>query len=131
MKKELLTNLLLTLMIVLACLSLTACGDDDDEPGQVTYTYGWEDKIAGGSHVLTNMEIVEDAFTTALGVKTSPFTMTGSKSECDAKIKAKCEKVEETLKNEVWDFTAIFVIRDQSSKQIVYSCEFKQGSNLF
>ena len=131
MKKELLTKLLFTLMIVLAGVSLTACGDDDDEPGQVIYTYGWEGEMSGGSNMVTDMAIIEDAYTTALGVKSSPFTFTGSKSECDAKIKEKCEKVQETLKNEVWDFTATFVIREQSSKQIVYSCEFKQGSNLF
>lgn len=75
--------------------------------------------------MLTNMDIIEDAFTTSLGVKTYPFTLTGSKSECDAKIKAKCEKVEETLKNEVWDFTATFVIREyipvNSSREAICS----------
>lgn len=131
MKKELFTKLLLALFVVLACVSLTACGDDDDEPGQVTYTYGWEGAMTGGSLMTTDMGIIEDAYTTALGVKDSPFTLNGTKSECDAKIKTACDKVEQTLKDEVWDFNADFVIREQSSNKIVYSCSFKQGSNLF
>lgn len=131
MKKELFTKFLLALFVVLASVSFTSCGDDDDEPGQVIYTYGWEGEISGGTHMITDMEIVEDAYTVALGVKASPFTLNGTKSECDAKIKAACEKVEQTIKDEVFDFNADFVIREQSSNQIVYSCTFKQGSNLF
>lgn len=131
MKKDLFSKLMLLLIAVLASVSFTSCGDDDDEPGQVIYTYGWEGKMTGGTHMITDMEIVEDAYTVALGVKTSPFTLNGTKSECDAKIKTTCEKVEQTLKDEVFDFNAIFVIREQSSNQIVYSCTFQQGSNLF
>ena len=131
MKKELFTKLMLALFIMLASVSFTACGDDDEDPGQVIYTYGWEGAMSGGALMTTDMEIVEDAYTAALGVKTTPFTLNGTKSECNAKIKAACEKVEQTLKNEVFDFNADFVIREQSSNQIVYSCTFKQGSNLF
>lgn len=131
MKKDLLTKLLLALFVVIASVSLTACGDDDDEPGQYVYTYGWEGDNSGGSSMLTDMSVVEDAYATALGVKTSPFTLTGtSQSECDAKVKAACEKAEQSLKDEVWDFTATFAVRTQSG-QLVYSCSFTQGSNLF
>lgn len=131
MKKELLTKLLLALFVVLAGVSFTACSDDDDEPGQVIYTYGWEGKQTGGEDMLTQMATIETAFRTALGVSDSPFVLNGSKSECNAKVKSTCEKVEQTLKDQTWDFNASFVIRDQSSGDIVYSCIFTQGSNLF
>lgn len=129
MKKDLLTKLLLALFVVLASVSLTACGDDDDEPGQYVYTYGWEGSMSGGSLMFTEMGTAEDAYATALGVNDSPFILTGtSQSECDARVKAACEKAEQTLKDEVWDFTATFAVRNQSG-QLVYSYTFTQGSN--
>lgn len=119
---------MLALLVVLASLSLTACSDDD-EPGQVIYTYGWEGKISGGASMIPDMAIVEEAYATALGVEDSPFILNGTRSECDARVKAACEKVEQTLKDKEWGFTATFAVREQNSNQVVYSYTFNRGSN--
>lgn len=130
MKKELFTKLLLALFVVLAGVSFTAC-DDDDEPQTQVYTYGWEDIHASGSDLsyLTEMATVENAFKAALG--SDPVTLNGSSKDCDAKIVATCKKVEESLKDQTWGFTARFEVKSATTGKVVYSLQFTQGSNLF
>lgn len=130
MKKELFSKLLLTLFMVLAGVSFTACGDDEDEPQTQVYNYGFEDLHASGSDFsyLTELATVENAFKTVLG--SSPFTLSGSSQDCDAKIVEACKKVEASLKDRTWGFTARFEVTNQTTGKVVYSLQFTQGSNL-
>lgn len=130
MKKELFTKLLLALFVVLAGVSFTAC-DDDDEPQTQIYTYGWQDIKINTSDLtyLDEMATVEDAFKAALGK--DPITLNGSSKDCDAKIVATCKKVEESLKDQAWGFTARFEVTNGTAGKVVYSLQFTKGSNLF
>ncbi len=130
MKKELFTKLLLALFVVLAGVSFTSC-DDDDEPQTQVYTYGWEEIHASGSDLsyLTEMQTVEDAFKVALGK--DPVTLNGSSKDCDAKIVATSKKVEESLQDHAWGFTARFEVTNATTGKVVYSLQFTKGSNLF
>lgn len=116
--------------VVLAGVTFTAC-DNDDEPQTQVYTYGFEDLHASGSDFsyLTEMQTVENAFKGALG--SDPITLNGSSKDCDAKIVATCKKVEESLKDQAWGFTARFEVTNATTGKVVYSLQFTQGSNLF
>lgn len=130
MKKELFTKLLLALFVVLAGVSFTACDDDDDPQTQV-YTYGWVDIQVSTSDLsyLDEMATVGNAFKAALGA--DPVTLNGSSKDCDAKIVATCKKVEESLKDQAWGFTARFEVTNGTTGKVVYSLQFTKGSNLF
>lgn len=116
--------------VVLAGVTFTAC-DNDDEPQTQVYTYGFEDLHASGSDFsyLIEMQTVENAFKGALG--SDPITLNGSSKDCDAKIVATCKKVEESLKDQAWGFTARFEVTNATTGKVVYSLQFTQGSNLF
>lgn len=129
MKKELFTKLLLALFVALVGVSLTAC--DDDEPQTQIYTYGWVDIHHTGSDLsyFDEMATIENAFKAVLGA--DPVTLNGSSKDCDAKIVAQCKKVEESLKDQTWGFTARFEVKSGTTGKVVYSLQFTQGSNLF
>ena len=131
MKKELFIKLMLAMFVILAGLSFTACGDDDEPQPQI-YNYGWEDLHASGSDLsyLAEMATAENAFKAVLG-SASPVIMNGTSSDCDAKIRAACERAAVSLKDNVWGFTARFEVINQTTGKVVYSLQFTKGSNLF
>lgn len=130
MKKELLTNLLILFVVVIVDLSLTACGNDD-EPGTQVYTYGWQDIQASGSDFgyLSEINTVESAFKAAIGAP-SPVTLSGSAGDCDAKIKAACEKAETSLKDKEWGFSGRFEVKNMTSDKVIYTLRFTSGGKL-
>lgn len=131
MKKKHLMMLLLLFVGTFASLSLASCSDDD-EPGTQVYTYGWMDYSLSSSDlsVLNEMQTISDAFKAAIG-SSSPVTLNGTTSECDAKIKAACEKVEASLKGNVYNFSGRFDVKNVQTGNVVYSLQITQGSNLF
>lgn len=121
MKKELLAKVLLVFMMMAAGFSMTSCGDDDDEPQTQIYSYGFE-SISGSG--LGDIFIIEKAFKEALGVNNTPFTMTGSASECDAKVKAACERAEKSLESVTLSSTGTFTVTNNTEGKVIYTYNF-------
>lgn len=121
MKKELLAKMLLVLLAVVAGLSMTSCGDDDDEPQTQIYSYGFE-SISGSG--LSDMFVIEKAFKDALGVTNTPFTMTGSANECDAKVKAACERAAKSLESVTLSSKGSFTVTNNTEGKVIYTYNF-------
>ncbi len=126
MKKELLKKLLLALFVVLAGVSFTACSEKEEEPGQVFYTYGFTEFQSSSLGAISEMYTIESAFKSALGIQDTPFSMIGSVKECDAKVKAGCEKAADSLKDYSWNISGKFEVINVNTGDVVYTFVFSK-----
>lgn len=102
MKKYLLTLAAVLFSVFTVTTVLTACSSDDDELNTV-YVCGFEQLSTSD---ISEMSIVENAFYTALGITSSPFTYTGG----DAKVKEACEQAAATLSKHVFKGRYTYVV---------------------
>ncbi|MCI9607191.1 MAG: hypothetical protein HFJ94_03310 [Muribaculaceae bacterium] len=131
MKKNLLKKILLALLVVVAGAAFTACSDDDNESGQIVYSYGFDDFHSSNLAALSEMQTVENAFKSALGVSGSPFTLNGSTNECDRKVTEGCQKAVQSLKDKVWSFSGTFTVTNVNTGKVVYTLDIVEGQNLY
>lgn len=111
------------LMIALMCMPfmMASCSDDDDEVTTVTYSMGFNSMSTSDT---SEMYVIESAYQKALGVSSNNFTMSGSISECDNKVKSACKSAESTLKSQSIKGSYQFVVTNYTSQKEVYSCQF-------
>ena len=111
------------LMIALICMPFVfaSCSDDEDEVTSVMYSMGFESMNTSD---LSEMGIIESVYQQALGVNDNTFTLSGSVSECDSKVKSACKNAENTLKSKTLKGTYLFVITNYTSQKEVYSYQF-------
>lgn len=102
MKKYLLTLAAVLFSVFTVTTVLTACSSDDDELNTV-YVCGFEQLSTSD---ISEMSIVENAFYTALGITSSPFTYTGG----DAKVKEACKQAAATLSKHVFKGRYTYVV---------------------
>ncbi|MDO4160528.1 MAG: hypothetical protein Q4D41_08740 [Prevotellaceae bacterium] len=139
MKKRNLFGLFLIGCIAAIALTFTACSEDDDDIQSGTFTYEISfTKFSGDGTVATT---VTETFMTAMSeatdssfkqINSSSFTLTGSRTVCDAEVKLACaaaEKLLETLSLNA-DFTLI--ITNTTTATRIYENSFaSDGSNQF
>ena len=110
------------LMIALFCLplTLTSCGDDEDEPVTVNYSIGFEE--INNAPDLVEIGQIDSVFKKHLGVKNSEFVLIGTVSECDQKVIDACKKAE--LELSTMDFKGSYkvVILNYKTAKYVYTC---------
>ena len=108
-------KILMTFAAVLCCAMMTtaftACSDDDEEKTSAIYTYGFS-SVENGD--LTEMYVIETAFTKAIGVSSSPFTYTDGES----KLKATCQTVGKALDAQTFTGKYIFVVQKVSGTAV-------------
>lgn len=99
----------------------TACSDDD-EAVSVKYSAGFESLNATGDDFLDHLALVEQAYLEALNVSESSFVLTGTIAECDALVKAACERAEaEVEAMGLMDISFTYVVTNNNTGQHVYS----------
>jgi hypothetical protein len=103
MKKYLLTLAAVLFSVFTVTTVLTACSSDDDEELNTVYACGF-DQLSTSD--ISELSIIENAFYTALGITSSPFTYTGG----DAKVKEACEQAAATLSKHVFKGRYTYVV---------------------
>lgn len=109
------------LMIALVCLPFvaTSCSDDEeDEVTTVRYSMGIETMTTSD---MSEMGVIEAAYQQALGVNSNSFSLTGTVSECDGKVKSACVNAENTLKAKSFKGHYTFVVTNFNSQKNIYS----------
>ena len=108
------------LMIALICMPFVfaSCSHDEDEVTSVMYSMGFESMNTSD---LSEMGTIESVYQQALGVNDNTFTLSGSVSECDSKVKSACKNAENTLKSKTLKGTYLFVVTNYTSQKEVYS----------
>lgn len=109
------------LLIALACLPFVSTSCSDEEVEQVTtihYSMGFEELATSDR---AELGVIEAAFQQALGVSSNSFTLPGTISECDGKVKSACLDAENTLKAKTFKGKYTFVVTNFTSQKKIYS----------
>lgn len=117
----------LLMALAFVTLQFTACSKDDDVQ-TIYYSMGFSSMSASGLEFITEMGVIENAFKDALGVSDATFSLNGTVEECDAKVKAACEKAKGKLVDKVWSFDGKYTVtRAQEEPQVVYTYQIVKG----
>lgn len=129
-----LTALLSLLLVACMSLTLTACGDDDDEPETTqTYEWGFGTLQASTPDFLSDMNKITDAFKSALGATGNATSVTrkGTVEKTDAEIREACKKAFDSLMNENWHGNYTFMVTNTTTGKVVASCSFSANDSNF
>lgn len=121
MKKSFIFKSMLVIALICMPFVLASCSDDDDEVTTVRYGMGFGTMSTSN---MTEMFVIESAYREALGVSSNDFTLSGSISECDNKVKSACKSAENALKSQGIKGTYQFAVTNYTSQKEVYSCQF-------
>lgn len=131
MKKKNLFEMALFGCLVVVALAFAACSSDDDEKVS-TYSYkiGFsalsETSSSSDTEGLTSSNIAK-AYRDGIGVEKSTFTLTGTQSECDAKVVAGCVVAEKTLQGQVSKIDGTLKIENLSTNAVLRTVTFVKG----
>lgn len=109
----------LAAFIVLSSLMLSSC-DKDEKSTTIYYTYGFS-SISGGTTSLTEMSLIENTFKSNMGISNTPFSLTGTSSECDALVKEAGAKTTTALSGKTWKCTLVFDVTNSNTTKVVYT----------
>lgn len=128
MKKVIRTMSATLAMLAVVCITLTAftaCSDDDDKVTEVIYSMGFSQMSSSGLDFIQEMNTIESAFKTALGVTDAHFSMTGTNEECDKAVREACEKAYATLKDKTWGGSYTFLVTNVLTGEVVFETTFQ------
>ncbi len=101
--KKVMNLVMMAIAAIVLTLGFAACSSDDDNL-QLIFQKGfdnWAVSAAGTPQevaaVEETMKQIEDLYNQAIGNNEEAFTMTGSESDCSAKIKTACQKAEKQI----------------------------------
>ena len=123
---------LLTMMAVaILAFTFTGCSDDDEPVTEVTYTYGFTSMSASHPDFLAEMNKIESAFKSALGISGKPFTKKGTDEECDLQVYEACQKAFDLLKGEAWQGDYTFQVTNVGTGKVVCTAIFSADNENF
>ena len=123
MKLKNLWGLLAVLFV--AVFALAACSSDDDDDKTGTYEYQVINSFDGS---IESINKVDDAFKQAFGAESSPFTLTGTKSECNRKAKEYAMKAQAALAGD-GSFSADVKLINATTDELIYSFDIQKDEN--
>ena len=125
------STLVTMLAVVIFSITFTACSDDDEPVTEVTYTYGFSSMSASHPDFLSEMNKIENAFKTALGITGKPFTKKGTVEECDKDVYEACKKAFNSLKDETWQGNYEFKVTNVNTDKVVCTVKFAADNENF
>ena len=125
------STLLSIMSLVILAFTFTGCSDDDEPVTEVTYTYGFSSMSASHPDFLAEMNKIENAFKSALGITGKPFTKTGAVEECDKQVYEACQKAFDLLKGEAWQGDYTFQVTNVGTGKVVCTAIFSADNENF
>lgn len=119
-------KVLLCCFMATAIVTLTSCGDDDGDNKEQVYQKGFTEVQATA---LDQMKVIGDAFDKELNSKDDYISLTGSEKDCNAKVKAACERADNTIKSsgmkvkEGDHFT--YTVTNMKSNKVVFTKKYE------
>lgn len=124
----------MTALFAVVCVTLfafTACSDDDDKVTEVIYSMGFSKMSSSDLDFINEMNTIESAFKTALGVSDSRFTKAGTYEECDKGVYEACEKAFTTLKENKWKGSYTFQVTNALTGKVVFEAVIQANDDNF
>lgn len=112
----------LAIMAIILSFGLSACSNDDDVETTVEYSMSFSKST--GSSAYSEMGIIESAYKKALGVSSSRFTLNGTISSCNSKVKEGCDQAVKSLEGRVFQGEHIFEVWNSNSNKLIHQHEF-------
>lgn len=111
-------------VVVLLSVSFSGCSEEENDQTMI-YSAGFETFSSSSSGTtitspVVTLKEIEDIFFAELGVTSSPFTMEGTASVCDAQVKAACERAVARLKQQTWNMQFVYVVNNAITEQTVF-----------
>lgn len=126
-------TLLQLVLVALTCMVFTGCSDDDDEQNIIMYSAGFDSfssssTSSDGNTQLDEMNLIETMYLEELGVSSGSFQLEGNNAECDAKVKAACEKAEIRLKSMSLRSHFVYMVVNGKTGETVYKYEYPESN---
>ena len=112
-------------VLAVATFAFAACSDDDDDDKTGTYEYQVISSFDGD---IESINKVNDAFQQAFGAESAPFTLTGTKSECNRKAKEYAMKAQAALAND-GSFAAEVKLINVTTDELIHSFDIQKDEN--
>lgn len=93
---------------------------------EIIYAYALKGPESPGTEISEEMEKILRTFKNNIGAA-SPFSMTGSSSSCDEKVKKSCEKALDSLKDKKWSADYSFELLNYTESRVIFTAEFKKS----
>lgn len=123
--KKIFKALLLCFMAT-TVMTMLSCGDDEGEDKTQAYQKGFTEVHAT---TLDQMQIITDAFDEELNSKSDYISLTGSEKGCDAKVKAACERADNTIKSSGMKIKEgdyyTYTVTNVKSNKVVFSKKYE------
>lgn len=109
----------MTSFVLCTILLFTSCSDEDkDAKATFTYSIGIDSMTTSD---LSEMTALFSIYRNALGITGDEFTLTGTQSECDNKVKTACKDAEITIVSQSWNGSYSFSIMNKSTATVIYT----------
>lgn len=131
MKKVIKTMLAMFAVMCITLTAFTACSDDDNQVTEVIYSMGFSQMSSSGLDFIQEMNTIESAFKTALGITDTQFFKTGTNEACDKTMREACEKAYATLKGKKWGGSYTFQVTNVLTGKVVFETTFKANDENF
>lgn len=126
MKKWHLGYALQLAVLFLMCTGMAACSDD--ETSDNLYSVGFEILQSDNTEFMAEMKEIEAIFYGELGITDSSFRLNGDQAECDAQVKAACERAATCLNQRQWSFDFTYSVSNVLTEKVIYEYKYQVPS---
>ena len=126
MKKWHLGYALQLAVLFLMCTGMAACSNE--ETSDNLYSAVLEALQSGNLESMAEMEEIKAIFYDELGITDSPFLLNGDQAECDAQVKAACERAATRLNQRQWSFDFTYSVSNVLTEKVIYEYKYQVPS---
>lgn len=115
----------LSILLIMSLCLFVSC-DEDNEPGIVYYTAGFEsyNESSTSSSFLSEMIEIESIYREEMNISGTPFQKTGTVSQCDEELIKACQRAEERIKARSWNATFVFYVYNATTGNEIYRFQY-------
>lgn len=118
--------------VLLMSLSLFGCKEEATY-SEMVYTAGFDEfngsSAGSGLTPLEEMAQLQNIFYSELDISSSPFQMSGSAADCDAKVKTACDRAVARIRQQTWQSTFAFQVYNAITQQVVYRYTYPETAS--
>lgn len=74
---------------------------------------------------MAEMKEIENIFYDELGISDSSFRLSGDQAECDAQVKAACERAATRLNQRQWSFDFTYSVTNDLTGEVIYEYKYQ------